>query len=254
MIGDSLLIQFMRRGISHPTFHPILLVQPVIFAIELVSSAISVISEINTQDQGDVSPMAPLHPITPLYSLYIYIIIIIIVMLCTWIKLYIDMYIYTICVYIILSVCVYIYIYIYTSYYIHTYIYMCSRIELKMTETEQSNCIGQSAPFVMQLALRLCFCQMPIASITNGFTETLNCSGGVTRQNPPNPPERVARASKERKRRVVGGKTPLYTIKSAATTWLPKDLRWRESRSYDVLNFLKRWGHSSGHPEGPREI
>ena len=49
----------------------------------------------------------------------------------------------------------------------------CSRIELKMTETEQSNCIGQSAPFVMQLALRLCFCQMPIASITNGFTETL---------------------------------------------------------------------------------
>ena len=131
---------------------------------------------------------------------------------------------------------------------------MCSRIELKMTETEQSNCIGQSAPFVMQLALRLCFCQMPIASITNGFTETLNCSGGVTRQDPPNPPEREARASKERKKRVVGGKTPLYTIKSAATTWLPKDLRWRESRSYDVLNFLKRWGHSSGHPEGPREI
>lgn len=130
----------------------------------------------------------------------------------------------------------------------------CSRIELKMTETEQSNCIDQSAPFVMQLALRLCFCQMPIASITNGFTETLNCSGGVTRQNPPNPPEREARASKERKKRVVGGKTPLYTIKSAATTWLPKDLRWRESRSYDVLNFLKRWGHSSGHPEGPREI
>ena len=130
----------------------------------------------------------------------------------------------------------------------------CSRIELKMTETEQSNCIGQSAPFVMQLALRLCFCQMPIASITNGFTETLNCSGGVTRQNPPNPPEREARASKERKKRVVGGKTPLYTIKSAATTWLPKDLRWRESRSYDVLNFLKRWVHSSGHPEGPREI
>ena len=130
---------------------------------------------------------------------------------------------------------------------------LCSRIELKMTETEQSNCIGQSAPFVMQLALRLCFCQMPIASITNGFTETLKCSGGVTRQNPPNPPERVARASKERKKRVVGGKTPLYTRKSAATTWLPKDLRWRESRSYDVLNFLKRWGHSSGHPEGPRE-
>ena len=130
----------------------------------------------------------------------------------------------------------------------------CSRIELKMTETEQSNCIGQSAPFVMQLALRLCFCQMPIASITNGFTETLNCSGGVTRQNPPNPPEREARASKERKKRVAGGKTPLYTIKSAATTWLPKDLRWRESRSYDVLNFLKRWGHSSGHPEEPREI
>ena len=90
---------------------------------------------------------------------------------------------------------------------------MCSRIELKMTETEQSNCISQSAPFVMQLALRLCFCQMPIASITNGFTETLNCSGGVTRQNPPNPPEREARASKERKKRVVGGKTPLYTIK-----------------------------------------
>ena len=51
-----------------------------------------------------------------------------------------------------------------------------------MTETEQSNCIDQSAPFAMQLALRLCFCQMPIASITNGFTETLNCSGGVTRQ------------------------------------------------------------------------
>ena len=63
----------------------------------------------------------------------------------------------------------------------------CSRIELKMTETEQSNCIDQSAPFVMQLALRLCLCQMPIASITNGFTETLNCSGGVTRQNPPTP-------------------------------------------------------------------
>ena len=77
---------------------------------------------------------------------------------------------------------------------------MCSRIELKMTETEQSNCIGQSAPFVMQLALQLCFCQMPIASITNGFTETLKCSGGVTRQNPPNPPERVARASKEGKK------------------------------------------------------
>ena len=63
----------------------------------------------------------------------------------------------------------------------------CSRIELKMTETEQSNCIDQSAPFAMQLALRLCFCQMPIASITNGFTETLNCSGGVTRQKPPTP-------------------------------------------------------------------
>ena len=143
---------------------------------------------------------------------------------------------------------------IYVDMIMYIIIYMCSRIELKMTETEQSNCIGQSAPFVMQLALRLCFCQMPIASITNGFTETLNCSGGVTRQNPPNPPEREARASKERKKRVVGGKTPLYTIKSAATTWLPKDLRWRESRSYDVLNFLKRWGHSSGHPEGPREI
>ena len=132
---------------------------------------------------------------------------------------------------------------------------MWSRIELKMTETEQSNCIDQSAPFVMQLALRLCLCQMPIASITNGFTETLNCSGGVTRQNPPNPPEREARASKKGKKRgVVGGKTPLYTIKSAATTWLPKDLRWRENRSYDVLNFLKKWGHSSGHPEEPREI
>ena len=130
----------------------------------------------------------------------------------------------------------------------------CSRIELKMTETEQSNCIDQSAPFVMQLALRLCFCQMPIASITNGFTETLNCSGGVTRQNPPNPPEREARASTEGKKRVVGGKTPLYTIKSAATTWLPKHLRWHDNRSYDVLNFLKRWGHSSGHPEEPREI
>ena len=51
----------------------------------------------------------------------------------------------------------------------------------------------------MQLALRLCFCQMPIASITNGFTETLNCSGGVTRQKPPNPPERAARASKKGK-------------------------------------------------------
>ena len=78
---------------------------------------------------------------------------------------------------------------------------MCSRVELKMTETEQSNCIDQSAPFVMQLALRLCLCQMPIASITNGFTETLNCSGGVTRQNPPNPPEREARASKKGKKR-----------------------------------------------------
>ena len=92
-------------------------------------------------------------------------------------------------------VCVYVNIYI----YIRIYVYMCSRIELKMTETEQSNCIDQSAPFAMQLALRLCFCQMPIASITNGFTETLNCSGGVTRQKPPNPPERAARASKKRK-------------------------------------------------------
>ena len=100
----------------------------------------------------------------------------------------------------------------------------CSRIELKMTETEQSNCINQSAPFVMQLALRLCLCQMPIASITNGFTETLTCSGGVTRQNPPNPPEREARASKKGKRGVVGGKTPLYTRKSAATTWLQRTL------------------------------
>ena len=37
------------------------------------------------------------------------------------------MYIYTICVYIILSVCVYVCIYIYTSYYIHIYIYIYIR-------------------------------------------------------------------------------------------------------------------------------
>ena len=105
----------MRRGISHPTFHPILLVQPVIFAIELVSSAISVISEINTQDQGDVSPMATLHPIYIYIHYYdnnsnvMYMNKVI----------HIHMYIYTMYVYIILAVFKYIYIYILDIHTLH---------------------------------------------------------------------------------------------------------------------------------------
>ena len=59
----------------------------------------------------------------------------------------------------------------------------CSRIELKMTETETKQLQRSVSTFAMQLALRLCFCQMPNASITKVVSsETLKCSGGVTRQ------------------------------------------------------------------------
>ena len=131
----------------------------------------------------------------------------------TYIHTYVRTYIHT-------------YIYIYTSKHIHKYIYIhvCSRIELKMTETETKQLQRSVSTFAMQLALRLCFCQMPNASITKVVSsETLKCSGGVTRQIHPTRPS-VKLAQGKGITGVVGGRTPLYTRKSAATTWLERTL------------------------------
>ena len=87
----------------------------------------------------------------------------------------------------------------------------------------------------------------------NGFTETLKCSGGVTRQKPPNPPERSARAVVEEKQGCRWENTTVHQ-KVSRNHLAPKDLRWHDGRSYDVLNFLKKWGHASGHPEEPTGI
>ena len=67
----------------------------------------------------------------------------------------------------------------------------CSRIELKMTETNKATASISQHLLLCSWLCGCVLCQMPIASITNGFTETLNCSGGVTRQNPPTPKRRV---------------------------------------------------------------
>ena len=87
----------------------------------------------------------------------------------------------------------------------------------------------------------------------NGFTETLKCSGGVTRQKPPNPPERSACAVVEEKQGCRWGNTTVHQ-KVSRNHLAPKDLRWHDGRSYDVLNCLKKWGHASGHPEQPTGI
>ena len=77
-------------------------------------------------------------------------------------------------------------------YYIYIYVFP-NRIENDRN--------GNKATASVRLHLLLCSwlcgcvsvrCQSHLSQ--NGFTETLKCSGGVTRQKPPNPPERSARA------------------------------------------------------------
>ena len=83
----------------------------------------------------------------------------------------------------------------------------------------------------------------------NNFTEVLKCSGGVTRQNPPNPAG--AFGSRVENPRGQGGITPLYQ-KVSRNHQAPKDLRWHHHRSYDALNFWIQLGRQSGHPEEPK--
>ena len=57
----------------------------------------------------------------------------------------------------------------------------------------------------------------------SGFIRNSQCSGGVTRQIHPTR-RSIKLAQGKRITGVVGGRTPLYTRKSAATTWLQRTL------------------------------
>ena len=84
-------------------------------------------------------------------------------------------------------------------------------------------------------------------------SETLKCSGGVTRQiHPTRRSVKLAQGKNDN----MGCRWENTTVhkKVSRNHLAPKDLRWRDSRSYDVLNFPKVWGRSTGHPEEPTEI
>ena len=107
---------------------------------------------------------------------------------------------------------------------------MCVRIELKMTGN------GNKATASVRLHLLLCSwlcgcvsvrCQSHLSQ--NGFTETLKCSGGVTRQKPPNPPERSARAVMKEKQGCRWENTTVHQ-KVSRNHLAPKDLRWHNGR------------------------
>ena len=84
-----------------------------------------------------------------------------------------------------------------------------------------SNCIRRPGPFAMQLALRLCFCLMPIASISTSSQKIRNAV--VVSHVKIHPTRQSVKLARGKSERLRWDKNHCIR-KSAATTWLQRTL------------------------------
>ena len=118
-------------------------------------------------------------------------------------------------------ICLYTYVCIYIyCVYIYIYIVFPNRIE-NDRNGNSSNCIRRPGPFAMQLALRLCFCLMPIASISTSSQKIRNAV--VVSHVKIHPTRQSVKLARGKSERLRWDKNHCIR-KSAATTWLQRTL------------------------------
>ena len=117
---------------------------------------------------------------------------------------------------------------------------MCSRIELKMTETETKQLHQYVCTFCYAVGFAAVFLSDANCIYHKMVSQKLWNAVVVSHvKKPPNPPERSARAIMKEKQGCRWENTTVHQ-KVSRNHLAPKDLRWHNGRSYDVSNFLKR--------------